>query len=140
MPNLERNNPTVAKIGDTIQYTLKDPNDTLVYSGRVVSICDYESARAYADILALHQAMTAGDSSLGDVDTFRFLIVEGNDGVRRPVGYEIGGDNSWFTGNSIAIIDLGQDYTIKIFNASATDAALAVRILNEQGFSCKIVK
>ncbi|MBR1987480.1 MAG: hypothetical protein IKA36_00420 [Clostridia bacterium] len=140
MANLETNNPSLVKIGDTIKYTLKDLNDTTVYSGRVVAICDYESARAYADILAIHQAMLAADIQLGDITTFRFLIVEGNDGVRRPVGYEIGGDNSWFTNNSVEIIDVGTEYTIKLFNASASDASLAIRVPNEQGFSCKLVK
>ena len=138
MANLEHHSPATVKIGDTVRYTVKDLNDTVVYSGKVVAICDYESAKSYADVLSIHQAMLAADGSLGDITTFRFLIIEGYDRVRRPVGFEIGGGNSWFTGNQLEIIDIGKEYTIRLFNASLDDATLAVRILHEQGFSCKI--
>lgn len=138
MPNLSHQSPSTVKIGDTVKYTVKDLNDTVVYSGKVVAICDYESAKAYADVLAIHQAMLAADGTLGDITTFRFLIIEGYDKVRRPVGYEIGGRNSWFTGNELDIIDVGKEYTIRLFNVSLDDATLAIRVLHEQGFSCKL--
>lgn len=138
MANLSQQNPNAVKIGDTIRYTVKDLNDTVVYTGKVVAICDYESAKAYADVLAIHQAMLAADGTLGDITTFRFLIIEGYDKVRRPVGFEIGGRNSWFTGNKLDIIDVGTEYTIRLFNASLDDATLAIRVLHEQGFSCKL--
>ena len=138
MANLSQQSPNAVKIGDTIRYTVKDLNDTVVYTGKVVAICDYESAKAYADVLAIHQAMLAADGTLGDITTFRFLIIEGYDKVRRPVGFEIGGRNSWFTGNELDIIDVGTEYTIRLFNASLDDATLAIRVLHEQGFSCKL--
>lgn len=138
MANLLQKSPTLVKIGDTIRYTLKDLNDTIVYSGKVVALCDYESAKAYADVIATHQAMLAADSTIDDVDTLRFLIVECYDGVRRPVGYQADGKNSWFTGNQLEIIEVGREFTIRLYNTSSSDAAMAIRILREQGFSCKI--
>ena len=138
MANLEQHAPASVKIGDTVRYTLKDLNDTVVYSGRVVAICDYESARAYADVVAMHQAMLAADTTLGDITSYRFFIVEGYDKVRRPVGFEIGTTKSWLSGDTLEIIDVGTTYTIKLFNASLEDATMAIRVLHEQGFSCKL--
>lgn len=138
MPNLVSHSPSTVKIGDTVRYTLKDLNDTVVYSGRVVAICDYESAKVYADVIAIHQAMLAADGTLGDITQYRFFIVEGYDKVRRPVGFEIGTNKSWVSGDALEIIDIGTNYTIRLFNASLDDATLAIRVLQEQGFSCKL--
>lgn len=128
------------QIGNTIRYTLKDLNDTVVYSGQVVAICDYESARAYADVHAIHQAMLAADNSLDDITTYRFLIVQDSDGVRRPVGYEIRSKKSWTTYDTVEIIDVGKTFVIKLFNANAEDATHAINALRELGLSCKITE
>lgn len=140
MANLNQNSPSQVKIGDTIRYTLIDINDTVVYTGKVVAICDYEAAKAYADVVSTHQAMLAANALMDDVEDLRFFIVEGYDGVRRPVGYQVDGKYSWFTNNKLEIIEVGSIYTIQLINASAADAALALRVLNEQGISCKLVQ
>ena len=147
MPNLSSTEPFLAKIGDYVKYTLKNLNDTTMYSGKVVAICDYEAAKAYADVLALHQAMLTGDaivnsdsiSTVQDVTCYQFLIVECYDGVRRPVGFCTDNQSSKWT-NEFYIIEPGQTITISLFNVSISDAKLALQILTEQGFSCSINK
>ena len=139
MANLTQIAPSLVRIGDTIKFTVKDLNDNNVYSGKVVSICDYESARSYADVAAIHQAMLAADASLDDVSLMRFLIVECYDGIRRPFGFEIDASGSWFTGNAVDRIDVGKTYKIKLYNASADDASLAIRVLRSHGITCKLV-
>ena len=141
MADLNQQNPNQAKIGDTVRYTLVDLTDTTVYSGKVVAVCDYESAKAYADVIAAHQSMLTGRTELSsDISVFRFLIVECYDGVRRPVGFIPGGDINVSWCDTFEIIEEGGVFFIQLFNANATDAALAIRVLREQGFSCKIVQ
>jgi hypothetical protein len=77
---------------------------------------------------------------LDDIETMRFLIVECYDGVRRPFAFQTDGNNSWFTNNSVTIIEIGEEYQIRLYNCSENDASLAIRILREQGIVCKIVK
>ncbi len=139
MSNLGQNNPINVSVGDTIQFSVKDLNDTSMYSGTVVSICDYTSARAYSDVAATHQAMLAADATLPDVELMRFIVVECYDGVRRPYAYASDGTNSWFTNNQVEISDVGAEYSIKIYNCQLSDANLAIRVLREQGIVCKLI-
>ena len=140
MANLNQANPNQATIGSSVRYSLVDPTDTVVYSGKVVGICDHEAAKPYADVIALHQAMINGRSSLEDIDKFRFLIVECYDGVRRPVGFIPRGEieESWCS--TFELIETGNSFYIQLFNASTSDATLAIRILREQGFSCNLTQ
>ena len=141
MANLNQQNPSQAKIGDRIKYKLVDPTDTTVYVGRVVAMCDYNAAKPYADVVAAHQAMLTGNQSLSsDISTFRFLIVECYDGVRRPIGYTPGEDKNQSWCESFEIIEEGGIFNIQLFDASSTDAALAIRVLREQGLSCKLIQ
>jgi hypothetical protein len=140
MANLETISPLSIKVGDTIKFTVIDINDTTLYSGKVVSVCDYDSARAYADVNAIHQAMLAADPMIDDVTLLRFIVVECYDGVRRPYGFQTDGKKSWFSNNSVEVIETGSEYQIKLYNVSNEEATLAIRILREQGYVCKIVK
>lgn len=140
MANLETHLPTSIKIGDTVQFSVIDINDTTLYSGKVVAITDYQSARAYSDVMVTHQAMLNVDPDIDDVELLRFLIVECYDGVRRPFGFQPYGGKSWFLNNNLTVIEEGQEFKIKLYNCSETDATLAIRILREQGISCKIVE
>ena len=140
MANLTQISPSMVSIGNTIKFTVKDLNDNTVYSGKVVSICDYESARSYADVAAIHQGMLAADATLDDVSLLRFLIVECYDGIRRPFGFEVKANGgSWFTGNAVELIDEGKSYQIKLYNVTADDASLAIRVLRNHGITCKLL-
>ena len=144
MSNLTTYDPRSLKIGDTIKFSVKDYTDNVVYSGRIVSICDYQAARSYDDVVSRHQSMKSADATLGNVETFRFYIVECHDGVRRPFGYcpsgpvvESGGF-SWFANDRVELIMPGNEYTVTLFNTTSDDAAMAVRILREHGFACRL--
>lgn len=138
MSNLGQSSPTAVKVGDTIRFTTKNIHDLTVYTGKVVSICDAVTARVYGDVAATQQAMWATDPTIDDTDNLRYLIVECYDGVRRPYGFEADGTNSWFTNNQVEIISDGSDFRIKIYSVTSADAELAIRILREQGYTCKI--
>ena len=139
MSNLSKVSPLQVKIGDTVRYELVSENDTNQYTGTVVAICDYQSARSYADVAALHQEMVAVNPKLVDCDLLRYIVVECYDGIRRPVGYDPDGSTSWFKSNQLEIIAIGQEFSIKLYNVNSTDANLAVRILRENGFTCKVI-
>ncbi len=139
MSNLGQTNPINLNVGDVIQYTVKDLNDTNMYSGTVVSICDYTSARVYSDIAATNQSMLAADPDLLDVELMRYVVVECHDDVRRPYGFSPDGTNSWFTNNQVSISEEGAEHSIKIYNCTEADANLAIRVLREQGITCKLI-
>ena len=140
MANLVKISPNLVQIGNMIKFTVKDLNDNNAYTGKVVSICDYESARSYADVAAIHQSMLAADGTLDDVELLRFLIVECYDGVRRPFGFEASGAGSWFTNNAVELVDEGKSYNIKLFNTSEDVATFAIRLLRNHGIACKIIE
>lgn len=139
MSNLSQTTPTNVKVGDTIRYEVVSPNDTVLYSGTVVAICDYLSARSYADVAALHQEMMAGNPDLIDCDLLQYIVVECYDGVRRPVGFDPDGSNSWFKDNKVDIITVGNNCNIRLYNVSASEVNVALRILRENGYTCKVV-
>jgi len=139
MANLTQMALSKVGIGDEINFTVKDYNDTIKYSGRVVAICDYQTARSFEDVVARHQAMLAADSHLNkDISVYRFLIVEGYDGIRRPFAFDPSTGVSWFTNDEVEVIDPVEVYCIVITGVNAQGANIALRILKEQGYSCNL--
>ena len=77
MPNISKTGLAEINIGDNIEFTIKDYNDNVKYAGKVVAICDYETARSFEDVVAKHQSILAADPSLDmNISIYRFLIIE----------------------------------------------------------------
>lgn len=141
MANISQAALSQITIGDQIQFTSKDYNDNVKYAGKVVAICDYETARSFEDVVAKHQAILAADPSLDiDIAIYRFLIVECFDGVRRPFAFDPVTGGSWFSGDAVDLIEPNDTFTITITGSNAEQANIALRILKQHGYSCSLAK
>ena len=139
MPNISKTGLAEINIGDNIEFTIKDYNDNVKYAGKVVAICDYETARSFEDVVAKHQSILAADPSLDmNISIYRFLIIESFDGVRRPFAFDPVTGGSWFTGDAVEIIEPNETYVITITGSNAEQANIALRILKQQGYSCSL--
>lgn len=139
MPNISKTGLAEINIGDNIEFTIKDYNDNVKYAGKVVAVCDYETARSFEDVVAKHQAILAADPSLDmDIAIYRFLIVESFDGVRRPFAFDPVTGGSWFTGDAVELIEPNETYVITITGSNAEQANIALRILKQHGYSCSL--
>lgn len=139
MANISQTALNQVGIGDSLVFTSKDYNDNVKYSGTVVAICDYETARAFEDVVAKHQSILLADSTMSsDVSEFRFLIVECYDGVRRPFAFDPVTGKSWFTGDAVEVIEPTDTYIITITGSNSEQASVALRILKQHGYSCSL--
>lgn len=139
MPNLSQTALNQIGLGDTIKFTVKDYNDTNTYVGEVVSICDYEMARSFEDVIARHQSMLIADSTLNeDISKYRFLVVKMYDGTRRPFAFDLDTGNSWFTNNEVDVIVPTTSWTITLTGCTRAQAITATYILKQQGYSCSL--
>ena len=139
MPNISKTGLAEINIGDNIEFTIKDYNDNVKHAGKVVAICDYETARSFEDVVAKHQSILAADPSLDmDISIYRFLIIESCDGVRRPFGFDPVTGGAWFTGDAVELIEPNETYVITITGSNAEQANIALRILKQQGYSCSL--
>ena len=139
MANISQTGLAEINIGDNIEFTVKDYNDNVNYVGKVVAICDYETARSFEDVVARHQSILAADPSLDmDISHYRFLIVECSDGVRRPFAFDPSTGKSWFTNDEVDLIEPYETYYIRITGANLDQANIALRILKQHGYSCSL--
>ena len=128
-------------MGDSVKFTTKDYNDNVQYSGTVVAICDYETARAFEDVMARHQAMRStitGSNLEEDIKEYRFFIVECVDGKRRPFAFHPSSGNSWFENDEVEVIEPTQTFNITLAGCSMNAANIAIRILKEHGYNCSL--
>lgn len=145
-PTTEKDLITVSQcnLGDTIKFKTINLIDVNVYSGKIIGIVDFERARTYGDVAAIHLQMEQGASSMNkveliDVTQQKFLIVELYNGEIAPYAFE------WLqspggTYGSVQKISVGATYTIRLYNVSDTDASTALSILKQNGYVCKLLK
>ena len=139
MANISQTGLAEINIGDNIEFTVKDYNDNVNYVGKVVAICDYETARSFEDVVARHQSMLAADPSLDmDIAHYRFLIIECSDSVRRPFAFDPSNGKSWFSNDSVDLIEPNDTYYIRITGSNLDQANIAMRILKQHGYSCSL--
>lgn len=137
--------PASVKVGDQIKFKTIHIKDTTIYSGKVVGIADFATARIYGDVAATHLAMSQGlsqhDSSktLLDVTKQTFLIVKCYDGVTRPFAFEwlITEDDIY---GYVSVIEIGAIYSIRLYDVSADEASIAMEFLKSKGYTCKLTK
>ena len=139
MPNSTnlRKLPIECNIGDVVQFRVISLVDNVSYQGRIVGICDYHTARAYTDIAAVHQEMLQANTNLIEPTLMRYLIIECNDSIRRAFGFDPQGE-SWFHNNELLIIEHSQMYYIKLYNTTSANASLALKLLKDNGYVCKL--
>lgn len=137
--------PVSVKVGDQIKFSTINIKDTTVYSGKVIGIGDFATARVYGDVASTHLTMEQGMSQIDsnvtliDVTNQTYLIVKCHDGVVRPFAYEWLQSETGVYGK-VTVITPGAVYNIKLYDASASDAAIALDILRAKGYVCKLVK
>lgn len=142
--------PDVCIVGDTIKFRTINPNDNTIYTGKIIGIVDFERARVYGDVAAMHLAMEQGLEQLRsknkpnklneliDVTKQKFFIIERSTGEIVPYAFE------WLrtTTNEygyVEKVEVGGTYTIRLYNVNASEADIALNILKTNGYVCKLI-
>lgn len=139
--------PEQLKINDYIRFRVISIKDTSIYTGKVIGICGFETARMYnSDIVAQHLLMQQGftlrneskNNDMLDIREQTFIVVHCMDGIDRPFAFEwlMTQDESW---KYVELIEKGLVYNIRLYDVTASEAANAAEILRNSGYTLKIV-
>jgi hypothetical protein len=137
MSNSIKKAPSACSLGDVIKFKLISEYDTTVYSGKIQAIADYERARAYGDIAAMHRAKLSGASLINkemiDCRLDKYFIVKCHDDEVRPIGFQ------WIHDDLVEVLSEDTTFDIRLFNISSEKAAQAIAILRRYDFVCKLI-
>ena len=141
---------SACSVGEMIKFCTLNPNDLTIYSGKVIGIVDFERARVYGDVSAMHLAMEQGyekytkqgtdPAKLQDVTQQKFLIVALTDGSIVPYAFEWLCDSENKRFGNVTRIEQGSTYTIRLYNVDASSASTALDILKSNGYVCRLIK
>lgn len=140
--------PASLKINDYIRFRVISTKDTSIYTGKVIGICGYETARMYnSDVVAQHLLMQQGfslmeasrDGSMLDIREQTFIVVHCMDGIDRPFAYE------WLMSVNevygyVELIVKGLVYNIRLYDVTASEAANAAELLRNSGYTLKMIQ
>lgn len=124
-------------IGDTIKFTSMNPKDTRVWSGKVVGFCGYEVATGYGDIINYYQQVLSGLGSANQVSLLassEFIIINTeteNGSVLQTICPE------WIIPESFSVVKAEQSYTIQVFTHDGSTVYDVLKILRDNGFTCR---
>lgn len=120
-------------VGERIQFRTISPHDTTVYVGDVICIGNYDVAKVFGDVSALHQDMLQQDPNLPDDTLLNYLIVECHDKKRRPFAF------NWIQEGKVGIVSLGITKLIRVYNTSADDVKQIMALLRQNDITCSLV-
>ena len=123
------------KVGMTIQFQSNNPYDNNIYSGLVISLCDYEIARIYSDIVRYNEEVQGELPDTPDIKLLNYFIVRNNTG-NAPTAFAL----EWIKANTLKVIVVPRTSTLEIYNASDNQLKEAVKLLTNAGMSVKIVE
>ena len=121
------------KVGMTIQFQSNNPYDNNIYSGLVISLCDYEIARMYTDIVRYNEEVQGEVSETPDIKLLNYFIVRNNSG-NAPTAFAL----EWIKTNTLKVIVVPRTSILEVYNASDNQLKEAVKLLSNAGFSVKI--
>lgn len=134
MSKSRKKTPDKCVVGETISFKLISKFDVVVYSGKIQAITDYDRARPFGDIPAIHSSMAAStEEELMDPRLDKYLIVKCQDNQHRPIGFQ------WIEDGLVEVISSDDTYEIKIYSTTQARAAYALSILRNEGYICKLV-
>lgn len=136
--------PIECAVSDTIKFRTINLNDNTIYTGKIIGIVDFERARVYGDVAAMHLAMEQGlaqirsNDILIDVTKQKFFIIELSNGEIVPYAFE------WLRTATneygyVEKVEVGGTYTIRLYNVNASEADIALNILKTNGYVCKLI-
>jgi hypothetical protein len=130
------NNITTPQLNDTITFRTKHAYDNILYKGKVTSICNYNTAKSYGDLISYHSTVLKSDASIGPLESLTYLLIELDNDImvslqttQKVRVFAI----DWIEEGSLTILNESASRIIKIFNIDDTLFDDTVESLRSRG-------
>jgi hypothetical protein len=130
MPN------TLPQLNDTITFRTKHAYDNILYKGKVTSICNYNTAKSYGDLVSYHATILKSDPTIDPLESLIYLIIELDRDVMDTLQttqkvrvFAI----DWLEDGSLTILNEAVSRTIRIYNIDDTLFDDTVESLRSRG-------
>ena len=128
------NNITL-EMGSTIKFSSKSSDDPNVYEGMIVGFGTYDTARMYNDIVAYNEVMKKDYPDTPSADLLDYVIVKLADSGTPIKAFA----EEWIEPASFTVVQLGNDFDLRVFNISDDDKATVIRLLQDNNYRCKAI-
>ena len=124
---------TTSMIGKSFAFRSKNPNDAVVYEGRITSICDADDAGRYGNMTQYNQACILADSTIpSDInDLSMFFVVKLTNPTTTQNKYAFAPE--WIADGSWTSLDVAATVVIEVLDTN-TDHTLIISALASQGY------
>lgn len=129
--------PNTLKIGDTVRFRTLNPHDNVYHTGKIRSICDYETAKLFDDVDVYYQEVLRYQPAIGDKITLTYLLIniaENNAvSVTRVFALEM------IDKGSLERVELNSYVDIRVYDIDITKAQDVLNAIKTLGYTCNIV-
>lgn len=129
--------PNTLKIGDTVRFRTLNPHDNVYHTGKIRSICDYETAKLFDDVDVYYQEVLRYQPAIGDKTTLTYLLIniaENNAvSVTRVFALEM------IDKGSLERVELNSYVDIRVYDIDTTKAQDVLNAIKTLGYTCNIV-
>lgn len=108
------------KLGDTIRFKTLSTHDNVVWTGEVVSTCNYEIARQMYDVDAYYSEMKRSVSSLTSKESLTYFIIKVTQSDNSSVLVAIA--KEWIDQSTLEKVNENTYTDIRLYNIDASKA------------------
>lgn len=129
-------NPYDLKIKDNIRFRTKNPHDNVTWEGRIVSICDYDTARQSGDVDVFYQEVKRVDNTLSDKENLTYLIlkIRENDSVSTKRVFAL----DWIDVSTLEKVEENSYVDFRVFDVNASKANDILKAISALGYTVEI--
>lgn len=129
------------RIGQVVRFRTISPHDNVVWNGRIVSICDYDTARQMADVDPMYKDVKTvlPTMDIREELTYIALMVQEdseveNSKVRRVFALD------WIDKSTFEFISVNSYVDYRVFNVSSDRVQDILDLLLAHGYNAQITK
>lgn len=127
--------------GMTISFRTHNPHDNVVWTGKVIALCDYDVAKLFTDVDTFHQEVVRSDpnTNYGSASELDYLVLEFKDNNANVIKQAFA--LPWLVASSIEAINEKEYIDIRVYSISSTKAQdLAAAIQSTYGYVAKVLE
>lgn len=128
LDNLDVNKPVL--------FRSLNPNDTIVWKGEVVSLCNYRLAKQYGDILSYHTAIKKIHPEIGNIEDLDYFIMDLSPEDNPDVDYTTNRvfAKEWIETGSFILLDEATKAKLAVFDITEDDLSNIIDMIKLRGY------
>ena len=119
--------------GSKVRFRVHSQTDGQTYRGTVRGFVQFQGARIYEDLAAVHNSMIA-EVAQTTLSAQTFLLLETADGKIRPFAFV------WIDGNTLELEDTAADRLIVVRGVESGNVDLILNTIRTLGYDCSIYR